>query len=76
MSVNAKDLFKKVRKKEIKNQEDEGVRIGFPKGDVRLSNDVSHSQSYHRKIPMDVLKEYPKSTQHVQSEHEIKEEEM
>ena len=38
-----------------------GVRIGWPKGEVRLSNDVSNSLSLHIKIPKGVLKVYPKS---------------
>ena len=39
-----------------------GVRIGWPKGKVGLSNDVSRSLSLHWNIPMQILKEYPKST--------------
>ena len=36
--------------------------IRWPKGDVRLSNDVSHSLSLHRKIPIQVSKEYNDSS--------------
>ena len=36
--------------------------IGWPKGEVSLSNDVSHSLSLHRKILIEVLEEYPKTT--------------
>ena len=57
--LNISQESKKERKKK---NEVEGINIGLPKSEVRLSKYVSNSESLNRKIPVDVLKEYPKST--------------